>query len=71
MTMMTEFQKLLRDLPGYSLRKTMQQRYILNKLKSKTSGDREKWRRLATVAICPEGTNTDDEITSYEIIGGD
>jgi len=28
-------------------------------------------RHLATIAICPEGTSTDDEITSYEIIGGD
>jgi hypothetical protein len=25
-------------------------------------------RHLATVASCPEGTSTDDEITSYEII---
>ena len=48
MTMMTEFKKLLNELPGYTLRKTMQERYILKKLKSKDQSEKEKWRRLLT-----------------------
>ena len=59
MTMKTEFQKLLGELPGYTLRKTMRENYTIKKLRAKTQADKEKWMRLLT--------EVDIDLIMYEI----
>ena len=44
--MTTEFKKILRELNGYTSRKALRERYLINKLKSKNIFDKDKWTRL-------------------------